>query len=39
MACGSGSLEVVECQPEGKKRMLAAPFVNGKHVAVGDKLE
>ena len=39
VACGSGSLEVLECQPEGRKRMPAASFVNGKHVKAGDRLE
>ena len=39
IACGSGSLEVLECQPEGRKRMPAASFVNGKHVKAGDRLE
>lgn len=38
VACGKGSLEILECQPEGKKRMAAAPFVNGKHVKPGDRL-
>lgn len=31
IACGSGSLEIVEVQPEGKKRMSAASFINGLH--------
>lgn len=39
VACGSGSLKVLECQPEGRKRMPAASFVNGKHVKAGDRLE
>lgn len=38
VACGQGSLEILECQPEGKKRMAAAPFINGKHVKTGDRL-
>lgn len=38
VACGQGSLEILECQPEGKKRMEAAPFVNGKYVKTGDRL-
>lgn len=38
VACGQGSLEILECQPEGKKRMAAAPFINGKHVKAGDRL-
>ncbi len=39
VACGQGVLEIRTCQPEGKKQMDAAQFVNGSHVAVGDKLE
>ena len=39
IACGKGSLEILTCQPEGKKQMPAAQFVNGNHVAAGDKLE
>jgi methionyl-tRNA formyltransferase len=35
IACGSGALEILECQPEGKRRMAAAQFVNGNAVAVG----
>lgn len=39
VACGQGSLEILECQPEGKKRMPAVSFVNGGHVKPGDRLE
>lgn len=39
VACGTGVLDVTLCQPEGKRQMPAAQFVNGNHVAVGDKLE
>lgn len=39
VACGQGTLEILECQPEGKKRMPAASFVNGGHVKQGDRLE
>ncbi|MBQ9461597.1 MAG: methionyl-tRNA formyltransferase [Clostridia bacterium] len=31
VACGEGSVELTEVQPEGKKRMPAAAFVNGLH--------
>lgn len=31
VACGSGALEIVELQPEGKKKMSAQAFVNGLH--------
>ncbi len=29
VACGSGAIEIVEIQPEGKKKMPASAFVNG----------
>lgn len=32
VACGEGALEIVELQPEGKKKMSASAFVNGLHV-------
>ena len=32
VACGSGSLELLELQPEGKKRMSVADFLNGARV-------
>ena len=43
VSAGSGSFngkqeQQEECQPEGKKRMAAAPFINGKHVKAGDRL-
>ncbi|MBI4385829.1 MAG: methionyl-tRNA formyltransferase [Elusimicrobia bacterium] len=34
--CGSGRLWVVEVQPEGKKRIPAADFVNGLRLRPGD---
>lgn len=33
VACGEGALEIVELQPEGKKRMAASAFVNGLHLS------
>ena len=37
--CGGGTaLEILELQPEGKKRMAAADFVHGHRVQPGDKL-
>jgi methionyl-tRNA formyltransferase len=36
VACGSGELELVEVQMEGRKRMSAADFVNGQRVAVDE---
>ena len=38
VACGEGSLEITQCQPEGKKRMLADQFVNGKSLEPGEIL-
>lgn len=32
VACGRGSLELLEVQPQGKKRMSAADFLNGARV-------
>ena len=38
IACGgSSSLSVAELQPEGKRRMSAADFINGSRVQVGDR--
>jgi len=38
VACGDGSgLSVIEVQPEGKRRMSAADFVNGMRLKVGDR--
>jgi len=38
VACGDGSgLSVLEVQPEGKRRMSAADFVNGMRLKVGDR--
>lgn len=34
IACGNHALQILELQPEGKKRMTAAEFING--VAAGD---
>ena len=34
---GSGQLEFLEVQPEGKKRMDAASFLNGNRLAVGEE--
>lgn len=38
-ACGhSTTLELIEVQVEGKRRMTAADFINGYHPAAGEKL-
>ncbi|MBO6108989.1 MAG: methionyl-tRNA formyltransferase [Eubacterium sp.] len=33
---GRGQLEILEVQPEGKKRMDAGGFLNGNHITVGE---
>lgn len=38
VATGDGVLHITEVLPEGKGRMSAAAFVNGKKIAVGDLL-
>jgi methionyl-tRNA formyltransferase len=38
VACGEGELELLEVQPESKRRMCAAEFLAGKPLKVGDKL-
>ncbi len=38
VACGSGAVEVLEVQPESKKRMSAQVFCNGRGVHAGDVL-
>ena len=36
--CGTGTLQLLEIQPEGKKRMTAADFLNGSRIEKGEKL-
>ena len=38
VACGEGVLELVEVQPESKKKMSAQVFINGRGVRAGDVL-
>lgn len=38
VACGEGVLEITEVQPESKKRILSAGFLNGRGVQEGDLL-
>ena len=38
VACGCGSIYILAVLPEGKKRMAAADFINGRKIAVGDLL-
>ena len=39
VACGEGSVELLTVLPEGKKRMTAADFINGRKLQVGDLLQ
>jgi methionyl-tRNA formyltransferase len=36
--CGNGTLELIEVQPEGKKRISAKDFIHGYHPKPGEKL-
>lgn len=38
VACGQGIYEIIELQPENKKRMNAADFVKGYRIQKGDRL-
>ncbi len=38
VACGQGSIRILELVPEGKSRMSAAAFLNGRKIAVGDRI-
>ena len=38
VACGSGAIALLTVLPEGKKRMSAADFINGRKINVGDVL-
>jgi methionyl-tRNA formyltransferase len=38
VGCGGGVLQIVELQPEGKKRMSARDFINGYRPTSGEKL-
>lgn len=39
VACGSGAVAITSLIPEGKKRMTAKDFINGRGAAVGDRFE
>jgi methionyl-tRNA formyltransferase len=38
VGCGDGSVELLEVQMEGKKRMDAAAFLNGNSMDKGERL-
>ncbi len=39
VACGEGSVEILELQQEGRKRMTAEAFLAGHRLSVGDTLD
>ena len=39
VACGEGAVELLELQPEGKKRMSAEAFAAGYRLKKGDMLK
>jgi methionyl-tRNA formyltransferase len=38
VSCGEGALELLEVQLEGRKRLSAADFINGRHLTENDSL-
>ena len=38
IACGEGAVEILELQPEGKKKMSAEAYAAGHDLKIGDKL-
>ena len=38
VACADGAMALLTVLPEGKKRMSAADFINGRKINVGDVL-
>ena len=38
VACGEGAIRLLAVLPEGKGRMSAAAFINGRRIAVGDRV-
>ncbi len=38
VACGEGAIRLLAVLPEGKGRMTAAAWINGRRIAVGDRL-
>lgn len=38
VACGENSVEIIELQPEGKKRMTAEAFLAGHKLSIGDRI-
>ena len=38
VACGTGAVDIIEVQPEGRGRMTAADWRRGARLAAGDRL-
>jgi methionyl-tRNA formyltransferase len=38
LGCGSGALELLEVQLEGRKRISGADFANGRHLAENEDM-
>jgi methionyl-tRNA formyltransferase len=38
VTCGSGALELLETQAEGRKRISAADFANGQRLSENERL-
>jgi methionyl-tRNA formyltransferase len=38
VACGSGAVELLEVQPEGRRRLTADEYVRGAQLSVGDRV-
>jgi methionyl-tRNA formyltransferase len=38
LSCGSGALELLEVQLEGRKRISGADFANGRHLAENEDM-
>jgi len=36
VACGNGFVDIISCQPENKKELLARDFINGFQLKIGD---
>lgn len=39
LGCGEKSVEILELQPDGKKRMSASAFVSGHKISIGDTVQ
>jgi methionyl-tRNA formyltransferase len=39
VACGEGAISLLSVLPEGKGRMTAAAYINGRRISIGDRLQ